>query len=201
MVHPEPNRAATLVQLAADRLAQDQPDWAQAMRAEVQHIHGRAERWRFAIGCMQVALLPPGGPGRFGPALRTVVAIAGLACVLAAMYASTRAPDRSIKMNAHDWQALGVLLLLCGLVTFALSRSRAPAARSAHQVALIAGIGIGLLTVIGSSPASPIGNLNMGGGPTVSPLGYATPRFGCVVIAAAVARGHRTTSVGVTASV
>jgi len=149
----------------------------------------------------QLAPDPGGGPGRFGLALRTVVALAGLACLLAALYASTQAPERSIQMDAHDWQTLGVLLVSYGLVTVALSRSRAPAARSAHQVALIAGLGLGLLMVVGSSPASPIGNLNMGGGPTVSPLGYATPLCGCLVIAAAVAWWHRQTSVGVTASV
>lgn len=150
---------------------------------------------------MQVALFPPAGPGRSGLALRTVVALGGVGCVLAAMYASTRAPDRRIELNAHDWQTLGILLLIYGGMTFLLSRSRAPSARAAQEVAVVAGIGVGLLMVISSSPASPIANLNMNGGPTVSPFGYATPLLACLVIAAAAGWWHRETGAGVSAAV
>lgn len=39
-------------------------EWAEAMMAELEHVEGRTERFRFALGCLWVALFPPGGPGR-----------------------------------------------------------------------------------------------------------------------------------------
>ena len=59
---PAPDRPATLVAAAARHLAAERPEWAQAMLAEIGHVHGAGARWLFALGCAQVALFSPHTP-------------------------------------------------------------------------------------------------------------------------------------------
>ena len=53
---------ARLLWWAAGLLAAERAEWGQAMAGELDQIDGRAERWRFAVGCVSAALLlPPWG--------------------------------------------------------------------------------------------------------------------------------------------
>jgi hypothetical protein len=81
---------ARLLGWAAGLLAAERAEWGQAMAGELDQIDGRAERWRFAVGCVSAALLLPPG-GRAGAAV--VAFIAGAAgCAGLFGYAIIRYP-------------------------------------------------------------------------------------------------------------
>jgi hypothetical protein len=60
MTIPPDDRAARFLARAVRWMPANRREWGAAMRAELQQIHGAADRWRFALGCAWVALLPPG---------------------------------------------------------------------------------------------------------------------------------------------
>ena len=81
---------ARLLGWSAGLLAAERAEWGQAMAGELDQIDGRAERWRFAVGCVSAALLLPPW-GRAGAAV--VAFIAGAAgCVGLFGYAIIRYP-------------------------------------------------------------------------------------------------------------
>ena len=107
---------ARIVAVAAGLLPEDRRDWGRAMAAELAQIHGRGRRWRFAVGAVRVALLPP--PRRRNRVL--AVAFAGLAAAAGAtVAAASEVPGLSVFAAV-----LG--LLLCGYATAVTSRSPRP---------------------------------------------------------------------------
>ncbi len=64
---------ARLLGWAAGLLAAERAEWGQAMAGELDQIGGRAERWRFAAGCVSAALLLPPW-GRAGAAVLAFIA-------------------------------------------------------------------------------------------------------------------------------
>jgi hypothetical protein len=48
-----------LLLAAAAMLPADRADWGQAMAAELAHVSGRSQRWRFALGCGRASVLVP----------------------------------------------------------------------------------------------------------------------------------------------
>ena len=63
-------------------------EWGQAMVAEIEHIDGRAERWRFALGCARVALIPPRRADAAGD-LSIVAGLVGLGCTAVLLLSAT----------------------------------------------------------------------------------------------------------------
>jgi len=64
-----------LLRWAVGLLSAQREEWGQAMLGELDHIDGRARRWRFAAGCAGAALLLPPW-GRVAAAAWTMVAVA-----------------------------------------------------------------------------------------------------------------------------
>jgi hypothetical protein len=194
LVSPAPDRPAALVAFAARRLASERPEWGQAMLAEISYIENSGARWRFALGCAQVAFMPPRRAERSGQALRGAVLIGVLACASMAVYAATRRPDRSLDFEAWSVALLAVILLAYVAVTFLMSWSAAPAALLARRLGLVGGIVVGALLVLGNSPASPFGDLMR------SPLGPITPMLVSLVVAAVAASLAGTMRAGIEAA-
>ena len=90
----------------------DRTDWAHAMLGELDRIEGRAQRRRFALGCLGAVALLPARRWALGPLGGLVaVALGGLAVFDASFvrFGLGRAP--------FDWVMLGLLVaLLAGLV-------------------------------------------------------------------------------------
>jgi hypothetical protein len=194
IVRPAPDRPAALVAFAARRLSAERPEWAQAMLAEIGYIEGSGARWRFALGCVQVALMPPRPAERSGQVLRGAVLLGVLGCAATALYAATRGPERSLDFGAGSVALLAVVLIAYAAAAFLLSWSAAPAALLARRLGLAGGLIVGLLLVLGNSPASPFGALMRG------PLGPITPLAASLVVAAAAAAMAGTTRAGIAAA-
>jgi hypothetical protein len=77
-----------LLALASAGLPPERVEWATAMRAELQALQGKAERWRFASGCARVAMFAPRSSRIDALSLALVAAIVaclgGTAFILAA---------------------------------------------------------------------------------------------------------------------
>lgn len=103
---------ARLLGWAAGLLAAERAEWGQAMAGELDQIDGRAERWRFAAGCVSAALLLPWG--RAGAAV--VAFIAGAAgCAGLFACAVIRYPGGG--SGGGIWVFLAVLLaILAGYI-------------------------------------------------------------------------------------
>ncbi len=71
----KPDVPLRLLRWAAGLLSEQRHEWGQAMLGELDHIEGRARRWRFAIGCVVAALLLPPW-GRAGAAVLAMLAVA-----------------------------------------------------------------------------------------------------------------------------
>ncbi len=59
-----------LLATAVSALPAAHMDWGAAMLAELETIHGRLARWRFALSCVRVALFPPSSETLLQPAGR-----------------------------------------------------------------------------------------------------------------------------------
>jgi hypothetical protein len=76
---PRADAPMRLLRWATGLLSEQRTEWGQAMLGELDHIEGRARRWRFAIGCVGAALLlPPWGRVGAGVLAMLAVAIGGL---------------------------------------------------------------------------------------------------------------------------
>src|SRR5512142_3553224 len=72
---PSGDAPARLLGWAVGLLAEQRQEWGQAMIGELDRLHGRARRWRFALGCVAAAVsMPPWG--RMAAALGTLMAVA-----------------------------------------------------------------------------------------------------------------------------
>jgi hypothetical protein len=57
--NPSPDTPALLLACAVRRMPGERREWGAAMEAELEHVQCRSQRWRFALGCIGVALFPP----------------------------------------------------------------------------------------------------------------------------------------------
>ena len=101
-----------LLRWAAGLLSAQRAEWGQAMLGELDHIDGRASRWRFAAGCAGAALLLP----PWGRAAAAVWALAAVAAGAAGVYASVALRYR---LGAGDW--VFAVIALVFLVSFTLA--------------------------------------------------------------------------------
>jgi hypothetical protein len=108
-----------LVTLASRRLRPERRDWAQAMLAELHHVQGRGARWRFALGCARVALVPPRVEPPPRLAVRAAVLVGAVGMGLG-IY--------SVSPAMHVFAVL-FAAMLAGCVWTALRRSRETASR------------------------------------------------------------------------
>lgn len=60
MTNPPDDYAVRFLARAVRWMPGDRREWGAAMQAELCQIQGALNRWRFALGCAWVALLPPG---------------------------------------------------------------------------------------------------------------------------------------------
>jgi hypothetical protein len=136
-----------MVTAAANRLLADRGDWGRAMLAELAHVPGRVDRWRFAAGVVRVALFPPSRRPRM-----VAVAVTGLVATAAA----TAAAAREVPSLSLFTAVLG--LLLCGYATAAAARSRrlprTPAQVTVGVVAL-AGLAATIACAVWTAAAHP----------------------------------------------
>jgi hypothetical protein len=106
-----------LVVRALRWLPADRREWAHAMLAELAYIDGRSGRWRYAIGAVRVALLPP----TRHPRGTAVVAVTGLLiAATAAIAVHLRIPTLTVFVAV-----LGVAVCLYATVRVARARGRA----------------------------------------------------------------------------
>jgi hypothetical protein len=63
---------------AVRRMPAARADWGRAMVAELAHVDGTANRWRFVLGCLRVVALPPQPTGA-SPPVATAALLAALA--------------------------------------------------------------------------------------------------------------------------
>jgi hypothetical protein len=108
------------------------------MTAELEHLHGRAARWRFALGCAWAALAP-------SPRLLSVTAaevttavgvLAGVAACAGAAAATYAAATASAPPPGPDGAASALIPPAVAVVLFAVSH---PLAKSLTTEVLIAG--------------------------------------------------------------
>jgi hypothetical protein len=115
-VVPVDDVPARLLRGAVGLLSAERVEWGEAMRGELDHIDGRARRWRFALGCVGATLvLPPWG--------RTAEATAGVSTIAfggAGIYAGMAIHFR---LGVAGWVAAAVqgtvvigLLLACSVL-------------------------------------------------------------------------------------
>jgi hypothetical protein len=139
---------ARIANAAANRLPTHLHDWGRAMVAELTNVHGRARRWRFAIGILRVALFPPlRAPGR----VLVVAAVAVVVAGTAAMAAAVAVPNLSVFVAI-------LAVLLVGYA--AVASARAPQPRpSALQlvvgVVALAGLAATIVAVVRIGAAHP----------------------------------------------
>lgn len=121
---------ARLVATAAATLPADRRDWGSAMVAELAHVQGSRDRWRFALGCLRTAVLPP--QGQRVPVLVVVgvavVAVAGTA------YAVGRA------LPEMRFFAVTFVGLVGVFISVAVSRARRPTPLAPVSVVGLAGV-------------------------------------------------------------
>ncbi len=155
-----PDRPAAIVMVAGRLMPEGDAHWGRAMTGELHHVHGRGERWRFAMGCLVTALfLPSRHRGLLG--LLLGLAAADLAVL---GWAPVQVPGLTTGVGA--WMAFvctGAVVLSYAVVGSALLR-RAPATqtslrRSAAPGGLLialAPLGLGAATAFGgdSGPGS-----------------------------------------------
>ena len=148
--------------LAALALAPVPGEWRRAMLAELDHIEGRAARWRFALGCIRVAALPA-HVGRYAAGLL------GSGAALAA-YGVLRWPGVIGDDVAIGLAFLIVLaLLLAAYAWVAATVARGPEARLALAGGIVAGLAaLALVAAVGAiagvRSGDPAAGVRAGGG-------------------------------------
>jgi hypothetical protein len=101
-----------LLRWAVGLLSAQREEWGQAMLGELDYIDGRAQRWRFAVGCAGAALLLAPW-GRAAAAMWAMVAVAAAA---AGVYAAVAVRYR---LGTGDW--VWAMIVLLFLVSFTLA--------------------------------------------------------------------------------
>jgi hypothetical protein len=117
---PTEDAPTRLLRWAVSLLAPQRAEWGQAMLGELDHIGGRIQRMRFALGCVGAALvLPPWGRAAAGVWTMITLAVAsiGLYAGLAFHY----------RLGVADWIAAGIFtVFVVGLFLGASALVRRP---------------------------------------------------------------------------
>lgn len=144
---------ARLLGWAAGLLAAERSEWGQAMAGELDQIDGRAERWRFAAGCVSAALLLPPW-GRAGAVVVAFIA-APAGCAGLFGYAIIRYPGSGVGI----WVFLAFFLaILAGYILAGSVLVRRPGVAGAGLVGglVIAAPWLALAGVTDHPVASPL---------------------------------------------
>jgi hypothetical protein len=78
---PAPDAPERLLASAVGEMPAERRDWGSAMQAELGQVQDLSSRWRFALGCIRVALFPP----RYAELLQPVLASRSPVCGLLAV--------------------------------------------------------------------------------------------------------------------
>ncbi|WP_157437593.1 hypothetical protein [Actinoplanes subtropicus] len=107
---------ARLLGWAVGLLATQRGDWGQAMIGELDRLEGRAQRWRFALGCVvAAAVMPP-----WGRAVAALGALTAVAAGGAGLYAYIHVHYR---LHVDGWTWVGTAVLLLVLAGYVLGGS------------------------------------------------------------------------------
>lgn len=128
---------ARLLAAAAATLPESRRDWGAAMTAELARLPDRSDRWRFALGCARVAVLPP--RGNPGPVVATALVAAGVVGLTGLAVGHAFPPLRVLAV------ALSVLVGAAVIAARARSRRLRPTSSGVVAVAGTAGVGACLL--------------------------------------------------------
>jgi hypothetical protein len=80
---PAMDTPGLLLAAAASRMPGERREWGEAMMAELDQVQDLTSRWWFALGCVRVALFPPGREGMLRYALAGRSPVCGLLAVAA----------------------------------------------------------------------------------------------------------------------
>ena len=94
-----------LLLAAAAMLPADRADWGQAMAAELAHVSGRSQRWRFALGCARASLLVP---VREPAGHRLVLAVSAAAAAAAGLVVVALVRHPGLIVGPRTWIELAV---------------------------------------------------------------------------------------------
>jgi hypothetical protein len=123
--------------LAGAAAALERPEWGRAMTAELAHIDGARERWRFAVECALVPLTPARAGRPTAVSVAAIAAVAG--CVGLAAYFVLEQPGASLGPVG----ATLLVAVLAGTLWLALFPPPVLAGRGlAVVVALLVGAGL-----------------------------------------------------------
>ena len=111
---PSEDMPTQLLRWAAGLLSAQRAEWGQAMLGELDHLDGRAKRWRFAVGCVVAALLLP----PWGRAAAGVWAMIAVAAASVGLYASVAI---RYGLGVGSWVAAAILVVF--LVGYLLAAS------------------------------------------------------------------------------
>ncbi len=111
---PSEDMPTRLLRWAAGLLSAQRAEWGQAMLGELDHLDGRAKRWRFAVGCVVAALLLP----PWGRAAAGVWAMIAVAAASVGLYASVAI---RYGLGVGSWVAAAILVVF--LVGYLLAAS------------------------------------------------------------------------------
>jgi hypothetical protein len=178
---------ARLLGWAIGFLAADRADWGQAMVGELEQLHHRPERWRFALGCLAATLLFPARRVGAGRLVIVLVVAAAVGCAGLVCYGLLRYP--AILTSRGTWPALGTFgAVLAGfsLLTVVLVRRGAAAG-----LALVGGVGTAAVWIVFGYTAVTYAQAQ----PALSLLLLALP-LAPLVVGAAATRHGRTGAVG-----
>jgi hypothetical protein len=173
---------ARLLAWAIGFLAADRADWGQAMVGELEQLHHRGSRWRFALGCVIATLLFPARRARTGRLAIVLVVAAAVGSAGLVGFGLARYP--AILSGRNIWPVLvtfAVLLAAFSLVTMVLVRRDAAAG-----LALVGGLGTAAVWLGFGYPAVTYAKER----PALALLLLALPLAPLVVGAAAARRGR-----------
>jgi hypothetical protein len=185
---PPMDAPARLLAWATGFLTADRTAWGQAMIGELEHLHQRPRRWRFALGCLAATLLL--FPARRAGAGRLMIALVAAAAAGSAGlvgYGLLRYP--AILTSGGTWPALatfGAVLAGFSLLTVVLVRRGAAAG-----LALAGGLGTATVWLVFGYTALTYAQAR----PVLSWLLLALP-FAPLVVGVAATRHGRTGAAG-----
>ncbi len=139
---------AKLLNWAIGALPADRAPWGTAMWGELNQMHNRRQRWRFAVGCASAAVFLPSRRADFASLAARMVAATALACAGLVAYGLEQYPE--IIAHAGTRPALAVFLtVLAGYTAIAaILVRRGPVTRSG----LVYGLGLAAVWIIAGIP-------------------------------------------------
>ena len=152
------DRARLFLTFAVRGLPADRVDWARAMLAELDHVDGRRQRWRFSFGCARAAAhIRFQSPAPGGALLRLVVR----GCIAIALglvgYGFVQYPG--LRSAPNLWGAtivfVATLFVYTALAVF-LSRGETQGSAVARRYGLAGGLAVGAGWLLGMTPPSAI---------------------------------------------